>query len=485
MTPSGEAERPRLLVIGLDGVPPSLLFERFLPNLPNLRQLIADGAHGPLRTTDPPLSVPAWPVMFSGVDPGTLGLYGFRHRRAGSYTEMHIPTSNEVATPMLWHILSERGRRVAVLGVPPGYPPPSVNGVFISDFLTPNDSPVTTHPIALRAEIERRFGPYVFDVTFRSDEREQLAKDIFAMTRRRFEVAEWLYGQEPWDLFAVHEIGTDRLHHAYWKHFDPGHPGFQPGGPFEHIAEEYYTLVDGLIGRLLDRIDDRTYVVLASDHGSMAMRGLFCINQWLASAGYLALKAPSPPGTPIERAPVDWKKTRAWGAGGYYARIFFNLRGREPEGIVPLSDASRVRAELIADLGRIVGPDGAKLPVRVLDPREIYAAVNGEAPDLIVYFDELRFRAAGTIGHPTDFLDSNDTGPDDAVHSFDGVLVAAGPGIPAGRTLGERQIRDVLPTLLELLGEPVPSHVQGRPIPEITSDRVAAAPGEAVAGTVP
>ena len=472
MSDSPPAGRPRVLVIGLDGVPPQFLFDRFLPKMPNVARLLREGIHGPLRTTDPPISVPAWPVMFTGVDPGTLGLYGFRHRRAGSYTEMHIPTTREPAIPTVWQILSDRGLRVAVIGMPPGYPPPAVNGVYISDFLTPPNSADTTYPPELRAELESRFGPYTFDVTFRSAERDQLSEDLFAMTRRRFEVGEWLYQQEPWDVFAIHEIGTDRLHHAFWKYFDPSHPHFEPGSRFGSIAERYYALVDEGIGRLLAHLDERTYVLIASDHGSMSMRGCFCINQWLESQGYLVLRTPpSTPGLPIEKSDVDWSQTTAWGAGGYYARIFFNLKGRETDGTVTLAQAASLRSGLVHRLAQVEDPAGGRLKVQVLDPREIYEAVNGEAPDLIVYFDDLRIRAAGTMGHPSMFLDGNDTGPDDAVHSFEGVFLLSGPGVPKGRRLSDLQIRDVAPSILRLLGTSIPDHVQGRPIPGLTESR--------------
>jgi predicted AlkP superfamily phosphohydrolase/phosphomutase len=194
------------------------------------------------------------------------------------------------------------------------------------------------------------------------------------------------------------------------------------------------------------------------------MRGCFCINQWLEERGYLVLRKPAPgPGTPIEQMDVDWKRTTAWGAGGYYARIFFNVRGREPEGTVALKDTPRLRARIQADLNGIRDDEGKSIPTRVLDPREIYATVRGEAPDLIVYFDELKLRAAGTMGHPGLLLHQNDTGPDDAVHSFDGVFLLTGPSVAGPRLLPEMKIRDVTPTLLELLGEPIPSHMQGRP----------------------
>jgi predicted AlkP superfamily phosphohydrolase/phosphomutase len=469
--------RRRLLIIGLDGVPPELLFDRFLPTMPNVKWLVEHGVRAPLRTSDPPISIPAWPVMFTGVDPGTLGIYGFRHRRPGSYTQMYIPSSHALPVPTLWEILSDRGRRVGVVGMPPGYPPPEVNGVYVSDFLTPPGSTTTTHPPELREEIEQRFGPYVYDVVFRSAERDRLPEDLFRMTERRFQVAESLYAREPWDVFAVHEIGTDRLHHAFWKQFDPSHPSFEPGNPYERIAEEYYTLIDDGIGRLLAHADESTEVLIVSDHGSMAMSGCFCINQWLEEKGYLVLKRPPlGAGTAFEHVEVDWGKTTAWGAGGYYARLFFNLEGREAEGRVPAEAFHELKARLVQDLEQLEGPDGNPLPVRVLDPHEIYAEVRGEAPDLLVYFDELKWRAAGTMGHPTLFLSENDTGPDDAVHSFDGVFLLASASRDRPSVLPRLQIRDVLPTLLDRLGEPIPEHVQGRPIPELVEPRRVPAP---------
>ena len=473
----GRANRSaRLLLIGLDGVPPDLLFDRLLPRMPNVRSLVERGVRAPLRTTDPPISVPAWPVMFTGVDPGTLGLYGFRHRRRSSYTEMYVPTSADVPVPTFWQTLSERGRRVAVFGMPLGYPPPAVNGVYVSDFLTPPESEVTTFPPELRAELDGPDGPYRFDVTFRSGALDRVAREIFEMTRRRFRAAEAVLARERWDVFALHEIGTDRLHHAFWKHFDRTHPQYRAGNPYERIAEEYYELIDDGIGWLLARVDDRTDVVVVSDHGSMAMRGCFCVNQWLEENGYLVLRHPPPrQGTPFEEVDVDWSRTTVWGAGGYYARLFFNLEGREANGIVPTQKVDAVRDQLVAELGRLRDPDGAPVRVDVLRPEETYRSVRGDAPDLMVYFDELRLRSAGTMGHPTDFLAENDTGPDDAVHSPYGVFLYAPSAGTEPKLIPEFSMIQVTPTLLTLLGEPVPAHVQGTAVPEVVEASEASA----------
>jgi predicted AlkP superfamily phosphohydrolase/phosphomutase len=474
--------RRRVLILGLDGVPPEFLFDRIRPYTPNLNRLLEAGTRAVLRTSDPPVSVPAWPVMFTGVDPGTLGIYGFRHRRPGTYTNMYIPNSRDVPVPTVWETLSDRGYRVAVLGMPLGYPPPPVNGAYISDFLTPSGRTDFTHPPELREELERRFGAYRFDVVFRSNERTELLQELIKMTQQRWEVAEWLYQKEPWDVFAVHEIGTDRLHHAYWKYFDRDHPKYVPGNPFENADREYYTALDAGIGRLLEHVDERTTVLVVSDHGSMAMKGCFCINEWLEQKGYLALKHPPEAGTPTNKLDIDWAHTTAWGEGGYYARIFFNVRGREPHGILPVTQVPGLRQQLIHDLQGIQDPVGQSIGARVLDPREVYQTVRGDAPDLMVYLDELRWRAAGTMGYGSLFLEENDTGPDDAVHSFDGVFLMYDPANPVPRELPMQQIRDITPTILELLGEPIPSHVQGLPISGLIPEGVEPLPTAPIGG---
>jgi predicted AlkP superfamily phosphohydrolase/phosphomutase len=350
--------------------------------------------------------------------------------------------------------------------MPMGYPPVPVNGISISDFLTPPGSKVFTYPPELGAQLESEFGPYPFDVVFRSKDRGDLPREISRMTETRFRIAEQLLAKEPWDVFAIHEIGTDRLHHAYWKAFDETAPGFDPANPYAGVAREYYALVDRCIARLVEAAGPRTTVVIASDHGSMAMSGCFCINQWLVDRGYLVLRAPPGPGTPFEKAAVDWGRTTVWGSGGYYARIFFNVRGREAQGIVAPGQVAALRRRLEADLAQVPGPAGAPLPVRVLDPTTEYRTVHGDAPDLMLYFDDLHWRSAGTMGHPSNFLSENDTGPDDAVHSWDGVFLWADPDRPGtGTELPTQQIRDVAPTVLQYLGLPIPAHVQGRPIP--------------------
>jgi predicted AlkP superfamily phosphohydrolase/phosphomutase len=458
----------RLLVLGLDSVPPNFLFDRFLPQMPNVRALMARGRFGTLRTIDPPITVPAWAVMFTGVDPGTLGIYGFRHRRPHSYWDTYTPTPQMIRAPTYWEMLSRAGKRVCIIGMPPGYPPPRVNGVYISDFLTPGKARDFVSPASMVPEVERASGgKYSFDVTFRAEDRDRIATELFDMTRHRWAAARHLWQKEPWDFFALHEIGPDRLHHAFWKYFDPAHPKHEEHAEFTPLADRYYALLDEEIGKLLDGVDDRVSVLVVSDHGSQSMDGCFCINEWLADQGLLTFKGPRPPaGTPLEKAAIDWSRTQAWGAGGYYARIFYNVKGREPNGIVDPSTTEELQRTLAQELSKVVREDGRPLAPDVRAPRSIYRKVNGDAPDLMVYFGDLRCRSAGTVGHGRHFVEENDTGPDDAVHSFEGLyLLANGSSAPHGLA-PERSILDVAPTLMTRMGLPIPTHMQGTAIAE-------------------
>ena len=135
-------------MIGLDCAPPALVFDRFRDAMPNVAALCERGVWGPLRSTIPPITVPAWPTMVTGRDPGELGLYGFRDRVAGSY-ELRTVSAADVHVPRVWDRLGESGRRVAVCFVPPTWPARAVRGELVSCFLARDGEhtwPTSTSP---------------------------------------------------------------------------------------------------------------------------------------------------------------------------------------------------------------------------------------------------------------------------------------------------------------------------------------------------
>ena len=199
-------------------------------------------------------------------------------------------------------------------------------------------------------------------------------------------------------------------------------------------------------------------MLVVSDHGAKRMEGGIRINEWLRREGYLRTLARAERHHLARDAGVDWAADDGVGEGGYYGRIFLNVAGREPEGTVAPEDSERVRDELAERLAAIPGPDGEPLGTRVYRPEEVYEEVNGIAPDLLVYFGDLAWRAVGTVGGDEGIHTfENDTGPDDANHAQDGLLIMAGPGIEPGSAEG-MHLLDVAPTVLELLGiEPLQS----------------------------
>ena len=85
MPVSANGARRRVMVIGLDCAAPELVFERWLDDLPNLQSIYENGLHGPLRSCDPQLTVPAWSAMRSTKSSGLRGFYRYRHSPYNSH----------------------------------------------------------------------------------------------------------------------------------------------------------------------------------------------------------------------------------------------------------------------------------------------------------------------------------------------------------------------------------------------------------------
>ncbi len=479
MSNSASSIKQKLLVIGLDCAPPELIFDAWRRELPNLNRLMSQGAYGKLRSCTPCITVPAWSVMTSSKDPGVLGIYGFRNRADYSYDRMTIATGAAVKEPRIWDLLGQAGQQVVTIGVPGTYPPRPVNGAQISCFLTPQTVSKTedgktvtrtfTYPAELSAQVNAwSGGEYLVDVKqFRTENKDFLLQQIYAMTRQHFGVVREMLQRQPWDFFMFVEMGTDRIHHGFWKYHDPLHPKHQPGNPYLHAIRDYYRYLDGEIGALLAMIGDDTAVMVVSDHGAKRMDGGICVNEWMLNEGWLSLagERPTRP-TPLEKVEVNWSKTRAWGEGGYYARVFMNVAGREPQGVIAPAEYERERDALANALLSIRGPRGEDIGTRVYKPQAIYRQVNGIAPDLIVYFGNLLWRSVGSLGHGQAWTLENDTGPDDANHAQHGLLIFHDPRRPAGGAeLDGLEIMDFAPTVLQYFGLPIPADMQGHAIP--------------------
>jgi len=453
----------KAMIIGLDCAEPSLVLERWRDRLPVLSGLMERGVSGRLTSIVPPITVPAWSCMMASRTPGDLGVYGFRNRSDHTYDGAFIADGNAIKVPRLWDLIGRAGGDSIVIGVPGTYPPRPLKGALVTCFLTPSVESRFTYPPALKAEVADVVGEYLFDCTdFRTNDKDDLLRQVYEMTDKRFRLAEHLLETRPWQLFAFVEMGTDRIHHGFWKYMDEQHRKHEPGGPYEHVIRDYYEHVDGLVGKLLEHADDETLVLVVSDHGAKRLDGGIRVNEWLRREGLLHLTGEPNGVTSPREVGIDWSQTVAWGEGGYYARVFLNVEGREPQGVVPAADYEIVRDDLARQLAAIPDDEGRPMATRVYKPEEVYPEVEGVAPDLIVIFGDLLWRSVGTIGGDEGVHTfENDTGPDDANHAQEGLLIATGPGVDARGAL-DAHLLDVAPTVLELLGLPVPDAMRGR-----------------------
>ena len=452
----------KTLVVGLDCAAPELLLgdER----LANFRRLMDAGCYGRLESVIPPITVPAWMCLATGQDPGALGVYGFRNRRDHSYGRLGLVDSRSVTELALWDQVAREGGKSVVIGVPPGYPPRKVNGLSVGCFLTPDTARNHyTHPPEVAREIERLVGDYPVDVReFRTNDKARLRDDIDAMSRKHFEVVRHFLQHAEWDFFQFVEIGLDRMHHGFWKHHDPAHVLHEPDSPYRDVIRDYYRYLDDELGTLLELLTDETNILVVSDHGARALDGGFCVNEWLVREGLLALHRYPEQVTPLDRLDVDWGRTRAWSEGGYYARVFLNVKGREPDGVIDPADYQRARDEIKARLEATTDPDGRPLGTLVFKPEEVYRSVRNVAPDLIVHFGGLAWRSIGGVGYPTLHRRENDTGPDDCNHAQHGAFILAAAGNPVRGPVEGAHLLDIAPTLLELGGYDRPPAMTGR-----------------------
>jgi len=260
---------------------------------------------------------------------------------------------------------------------------------------------------------------------------------------------------------------TDSIQHMFFRYLDRDHPALKTGSSRmgAHVIEDLYKRMDEMIGRIREQLDDRSALIVMSDHGFKPFRRGVNLNSWLLRNGFLALKeGKAESGEWFDG--VAWKKTKAYalGLGG----IYLNLKGREAEGIVvPGDEARALKQELAGKLTRLMdGELGNQAINTIFDREDIYKGPYKEnSPDLIVGYSE-GYRASwdsvkGIVGSVV-FEDNKKAWSGD--HCIDPATV---PGVifcSEKLNRSDPSIWDIAPTALELFGIPVPAHMDGQPL---------------------
>lgn len=473
----------RFLLIGLDGAEPSLVGP-WMDNgvLPNLARLRDAGRYLPLASTTPPATFPAWTTCVTGVNPGRHGIFDFTEMARDRYAVRFVNRTYRKA-PAVWNTLSDKGKRVGVLGVPATYPPEAVNGFMVAGF----DSPVATgidrsfvYPPALYEGVRGwRFADFQESHIGPGWHGMALAK-LLAKIEDKKRVAVDLFGREAWDFFMVVFGESDTVAHHFWLFHDARSPRHRPG--FERAIQQVYQALDGAVGALVEAAGEEVVIGVVSDHGfGGAGTGVVHLNNWLAERGYLrfapggdsTLKRLALSVTPAgwrgglfrrfrnlaARAEstsrfggIDWDHTRAWSEElNYFPSIRVNVKGREPHGQVAPEEYGSFCAELCREL-ESWGPIK-----RAWRREELYEGdYVDKAPDIVLepaledgYSNSfLRSRGGSAFRRirPDEYLGGKERGMT-GNHRANGILILSKPTAATWARL-----EDVAPTVLAELG---------------------------------
>jgi len=502
----------RVLVIGIDGG----TFDLIQPwagagDLPNLARLMAEGVHGPLESTLPPVTSPAWPTFATGRNPGKHGVFDFIRPTGGQF---ELVNATSIHAPTLWQILSEAGRQVGVMNVPVTYPPAQVNGFIISGMLSPVGSEIT-YPTNLLDRYAGRLKPYRIapHIQYKPGNEAEFTADLLDLVERRGAYALQLMADYPYDFLMFHFLSTDTMQHAFWKFVDPAHPRYEPqaAARFGPAVKQLYQRIDGFVGQMLDRVTGDTTVIVMSDHGFGPLHYVVNLNLFLLERGLLQLKrgtwtrlktglfraglTPASFWHLIERAglqnyvwqvskstrnkivgkflsfdDVDWSRTLAYSIG-HVGQIYVNLKGREPQGIVePGAEYEAARQQVVDALQDLRHPATGQPLVDQVIPGDqvVHGPYTSRSPDLHVVLDGYRaiaFPLFATDGRIVTRQIRGDSG----CHRRHGIFIARGPEVRPGEAVESARILDLAPTILHLMGLPVPDDMDGRVLTEAMS----------------
>ena len=495
----------KLLILGIDGA----TFDLVLPwvkggYLPNLARLMEKGVHSTLDSTLPPVTSPAWPTFMTGCNPGKHGVFDFIQPSGADFS---LVNATKIKQPTLWQRLSQAGYRVGVLNVPVTYPPQSINGFMVSGILSPKGGQIC-FPTNLIERYSAELGEYRVapNIQYKTGTESEYIADIYNLIHSHGRWALQLMSNEPWDVLMVHFIALDIMMHALWRFMDHNHARYE-AGPFEHAIRDGYMLVDDYIGRMLAIIPDDASVIVMSDHGFGPLSNIVNLNVYLMKKGLLKLKqdpitrvkaaafrrglTPAGAYSLIEKAglqnlatrvskdtrnqvvskflsfdSVDWSQTVAYSMG-HVGQIYLNLAGREPQGIVQPHEYEQRRQEVVDALMELCDQTGRTLISQVIVREETYhGPYAAYGPDIHLVIDDynmIAFPLFATTGK----VITNQIRGDSGCHRREGIFIACGPSINENLHLSNANILDLAPTILQLLGNPVPRLMDGQVLQSI------------------
>lgn len=483
----------KVVVVGLDGA----TWDVILPfvekgKLPTFKKLLNESSWGILKSTLPPVTVPAWPSFATGKNPAKLGIYNFVtvDNKTG---KVRIVRSSDIKSKKIWDYLSFMGKKSIVLNHPVTYPPEKINGIMVSGMLTPPDAKDYVYPPEILEDLEKL--EYIVEpdpkVVKTKWDTEDFISELIKTIQRRTEVVVHLMKNYPWDFFFVLFRATDVVQHKQFQN--------------KEKLLRVYTEIDKSLSNILEVVPWNTIVILMSDHGFCEFKKSFNITKWLYEMGYVKLKKKSVHIGGSKRSiltklgitqtsvlrllrklrlewirkylPVSIKSKLPpssveidLGESAVYPGILFTGASQylsiNREKVQDKEEYEKIREELISKLLDFKDPEtGDSIIEAIYKKEEVYSGPYlNEAPDIVFLL-----KRGYSI---TTSLDLNAPVVEKifspfGTHHMDGILLVHGPGIKRGHEVGSVEIIDIAPTILHIFGLPIPNDMDGRVLVEI------------------
>jgi predicted AlkP superfamily phosphohydrolase/phosphomutase len=378
-------KKTRVCVIGLDGVPHSLLKDLAQKGImPASSRVIESGSLHQMKASLPEISAVSWTNFMTGTNPGTHGIFGFTDLNKNSYN-LRFPNFHDLKTETFWDKLGEAGKKCIIINQPSTYPVRKINGILISGFVA-LELAKAVHPLFLKSSLEKMGYLLDIDTVEAGKNPETLWQELDKTLRGREKALDLLW-QEDWDYFEFVITGTDRLHHFLWNAYeDENHI-------YHQRFIDYYRRIDRLIEKILtffwELTGDRGSLYLLSDHGFTGVEQEVYLNAWLEKQGYLRFNTSSP-----ESLAEIIPSSRAFALDPN--RIYLNLKDKFPQGCIEQSEKNSLKKEIAHKLESLEH-EGKKVVRRVFDTEEIYSGPYlPQGPDLIV-LSEYGFDMKGSV----------------------------------------------------------------------------------------
>lgn len=499
----------KIVIIGLDGGTLDLILPWVKEgHLPALGRLIEEGVSGPLESTFPPLTGPAWSSFITGKSPGRHGVMEFFFRKEGTYRQV-LNNRQNIDGKSLWKLLSDSGHKVGIMGVPLTYPPEQVNGFLVTGLLTPPDRRDFTYPRELLPELEENLGSYRLrhDEKYRPSNPQPFLDEQYAILQNNTDAALYLMKNKPWDLFMVHILGTDRIQHEFWHVMDNTHPQHDRAERqrLGDVILDFFKQVDASVQRILEMSRDANIIIM-SDHGFGPVHKFINFNVWLLQQGYLVLNRDistrlryllfrlgfnysvlghlilrlgfGRQAKEVGRAKreelqrrfflslddVDWERSRVYSMGNF-GQLYINLKDREPQGSVsPGIEYEELLDELRQKLIELTDPENGRPVIeRVFRGEEVYEGpYSDQAPDLVFFTRNMEYKAMGLSDFSSNKVFEQVYGTT-GHHRMNGLLICHKEGVfMAGEKIQEARIQDIVPTILYMMDESIPKDMDGK-----------------------